>query len=198
MKRLLTFLLPAILFTGCSTTPGDAAYRAGQTEAAAELYRQGADQDDAQAAMKLGLLLNAGEVKPDTFGEATSWFEKACNLGEVSGCHNAGVAYEYGKNGVSVDYNKARDYYRKAAEQGYIQSQYNLGSLYSNHYFPEAITGYIWMLIAEQQAKGCAHNELCQWILNDPPRHRSHLKARLTTKQIQQAQTSAAQWQATP
>ena len=192
MKRLLTLLLPAILFTGCSTTPGDAAYRAGQTKEAAELYRQGAEQGSAQAAMKLGLLLNAGEVKPEAFGNAALWFEKACNLGEMSGCHNAGVAYEYGKDGVSIDYLKARNYYYKAAERGYIQSQYNLGSLYSNKYFPEAFTGYTWMLIAEQQAKDCLNNPLCQWILNDPPGHRAHLKARLTAEQIQQAKTSAA------
>src|SRR5258708_2928138 len=100
----------------------------------------GSEQGDPAAALRLGFLLDSGY-----------WFRKACDLGSLPGCHNAGVAYESGKGRLDKDYSQARAYYLRAAERGYMQSQYNLASLYSNNYIspPDDVEGLKWMLLAQ-------------------------------------------------
>ncbi|KAF9924320.1 hypothetical protein FBU30_005686 [Linnemannia zychae] len=43
-----------------------------------------------------------------------------------------GDIYKYGLGGVEKDYNRAKDWYLKAAEQGHACAQYNIGFLYAN------------------------------------------------------------------
>ena len=190
------FILLSQFVIGCAHTPGDAAFRAGHPKHAATLYAQGAKQGDSIAALKLGLLLEEGDVKTDDFGTPTFWYERACNLGSLPGCHNLGVSYEYGKNGVQADMMKAREFYLKAAERGYMQSQYNLASLYSNHYIEPAddAEGYKWMLLAQQSAKKCEEVSICRWILEDPPGHKARLEGRLNKNQIKEAEALADSW----
>ncbi len=196
MKILVLFLLVCSLISisGCSTTPGDAALRGGQPTHAAELYKQGAQQGDAIAALKLGLLIDNGSVSQSIYGEAKVWFEKACELGELAGCHNMGVGYENGKSGCVKDLEKAKQYYFKAANLGYMQSQYNLGSFYSNNYFSDDLEGYKWMLIAEKTAKECASTPLCQWVMDDPPGHRNKLSSRLSAEQRSSIEKAVNIW----
>lgn len=192
------FILLSQCVVGCSHTPGDAALRLGHPESAAMLYAQGAKQGDASAALKLGLLLEDGSAKTDEFGAPALWYERACELGNLSGCHDLGVSYEYGKNGVQRDMMKARECYLKAAERGYMQSQYNLASLYSNQYITPAndVEGYVWMLLAQRSAKRCKGQEvpLGQWVLEDPPGHKARLQARLNEDQIKEAEALADVW----
>lgn len=193
-KALILFLGVFPLIAACSTTPGDAAYRTGHPQEAAELYMRGAQNGDDKAALKLGLLLESKVVDVDRFGTATKWFKRACELGNIKGCHNAGVSFEYGKDGYEKDYIQASNYYRKAAEHGYMQSQYNLGSLYTNQYLTDDIKGLKWLLLAQRNAAECASDELCQWILKDPPDHVNKLKERMTKEQIEEAQQRAAEF----
>lgn len=53
------------------------------------------------------------------------------NQGNAIAQHNLGVAYANGE-GVSQDYTKAVEWYKKAASQGYTSSQFNLGNAYYN------------------------------------------------------------------
>ena len=195
-KTALTLLLMFLCFTGCAHTPGDAALRAGHPENAAMLYKDGAEQGDASAALKLGLLLEEGRVKSDDFGSSASWYERACKLGSNPGCHNIGVSYEYGKNGVNKDIIKAYSYYVIAAEHGYMLSQYNLASLYSNQYVqpPNDVEGLKWILLAQDAAKKCKNVPLCQWILDDPPNHKSKIVSRLTKDQVMNAEVLSNLW----
>ncbi len=189
-------VLVLCILSGCSQTPGDAAVRGGHPQAGADLYLQEAELGRADAAFKLGLLVSQGRVSGERFKTGTYWFKRACELGEPVGCHNVGVAYEYGSaDGIKIDYAEAAKYYRIAAEKGYIGSQYNFGSMYSNNYLPpDDVQGYTWMLLAEKAARACAKQELCKWILEDPPGHRTKLKTRLTEDQIKQAETLASSW----
>lgn len=181
---------------GCAHTPGDAAFRAGHPGYAARLYAKGAEQGDSRAALKLGLLLEGGRLKIDDFGSPISWYERACNLGSLPGCHNLAVSYEYGKNGAKKDMLKAREFYLKAAERGYMQSQYNLASLYSNQYVEPAddVEGYKWMLLAQRSAKKRKRVPLCHWILEDSPGHKTRLENRLNKAQIEKAEALANSW----
>lgn len=182
--------------SGCSSVPGDAALRSGHPEQAADLYRRGAEQGDANAALNLGLLIDKERVSSSKYGEAGDWFKKACNLGNLPACHNVGVAYEYGKNGLPKDYAQARNFYFKAATEGYMQSQYNLASLYSNDYVAprDDVEGLKWMLVAQLTADKCKQQQLCQWVLEDPPGHKRRLESRLSGTQQQQAHALATQW----
>ncbi len=193
MRVLLLVLVVATLLSGCSTTPGDAARGSGHPEQAAELYRKGAEQGDPVAAFKLASMVEGGKVAAAQYGSAGSWYNKACLLGDTVGCHNAGVGYEYGNLGLEKDYEKARTSYQRAAERGYMQSQYNLGSLYSNLYFTNDVEGLRWLLASQAKAQECSSKPLCKWILEDPPGHIEVLRARMSPEQVREAESRTVQ-----
>ena len=194
--RYCYVVLAVWILAACSSTPGDAARRANQPAAAAELYRKGAEQGDASAALKLGLLLSEKSVP--NYGAAGEWFIKACNLENLAGCHNAGVAYEYAKHGLPQDYTQAARYYRIAAERGYMQSQYNLGSLYSNSHADGDIEGLTWLLVSQRSARGCSGQALCKWVLEDPPGHIRRLRQRMSVEAIKAAEDQSVAWKPHP
>jgi len=190
--RIIFLALLVLLVSGCRTTPGDAASRSGHLEQAADLYRRGAEQGDADAALKLGLLIDGVSDGRKDFGSAGSWFVKACGLGNVVGCHNAGVKFEYGQSGLDKNYEQARVYYSLAAKRGYMQSQYNLGSLYANGYFTDEVEGLKWLFAAQTNARNCLPQALCKWILEDPPGHVAKLIAGMSPEQVKSAASQAA------
>lgn len=194
LYRSSSAVILLLLASACSTTPGDAAYRSDHPTAAADLYRQGANQGDPNAALKLGLLISNSEVSASQYGSANSWFEKACSQQILAACHNAGVGYEYGKHGVSINYSNAEAFYLKAAENGYMQSQYNLGSLHANQNLHNDVQGLKWLLLAQATANKCPSTPLCQWVLDDPPGHISTLKKRMQPQEIERAQSLSSQW----
>ena len=185
-----------LALAGCSAVPGDAALRSGHPQQAADLYKRGAEQGDAAAALRLGLIIDEGRVYG--YGTAATWYRRACDLGNLPGCHNVGVAYEYGKSGLPKDLEQSEVFYRKAASAGYMQSQYNLGSMYSNNYItpPNDVEGLKWLLIAQKAAAECKQMKLCQWVLRDPPGHKRRLESRLATDQQKEAEALASQWSA--
>ena len=146
------------------------------------------------------MLIDKGEVGEDAYGSAGSWFKKASDLGSLAGCHNLGVAYEYGKNGMQKDYVQARAFYLRAAEAGYMQSQYNLGSMYSNNYVspPDDMEGLKWLLLAQMTAAKDPKLPLYEWVLKDPPGHKRRLEGRLSPAQQQEALRRAAEWKPKP
>ena len=189
------FAAVALSLSGCSSTPGDAARAGGHVQQGAELYKKGAAQGDGEAARKLGHMILSDEVSAEIYGSAVTWFVKGCELEDAIACHNAGVAYEYGPAEghpeVTPDHLKAHDYYLQAANLGYMQSQYNLGSMYSNGYFDNDIAGLKWLLLAQTQARECNSASLCRWILEDPPGHVSRLRARMSVEAQTEAESQA-------
>ena len=196
----LALLLVVSSLEACSHTPGDAALRAGHPDAAANLYKSGAEAGRPDAAFKLGRLLDAGRADASRYGTAVSWYTRACELGDRAGCHNAGVAYHDGTSGAGKDLGEARAFYLKAAAKGFMQSQYNLGSLYADGDAAPAddVEGYKWMLIAEKAARACAPTPICDWVLRDPPGHRAKLRSRLPESAIREAERQAAAWTPAP
>jgi TPR repeat protein len=191
LNAVLTPLLASLVAAACSTTPGDAANRSNHPQQAAELYRRGADQGDALAARKLAFLIEEHSELSAEFGTMGTWFLKGCDVGDLPSCHNVGVGYETSKFGLSQNYDQARIYYQKAADHGYMQSQYNLGTLYSNQYFNDDTEGLKWLLASQRSAKTCATVPLCKWILDDPPSHVAKLKGRMTTAAIAAAESQS-------
>lgn len=63
------------------------------------------------------------------YEEARELYEKACNNGDASSCHNLGVLYHSGA-GIRQDGVKATTIYRKACDMGYMDSCSSLINLY--------------------------------------------------------------------
>jgi hypothetical protein len=194
--RTIIFLIGVFsLFNGCaSTTPGDAAYSSKHYKQAGNLYRQGAEMGDKNAALKLGLMLSENKISTPNYGSAVEWFIKACKLGSSAGCHNTGNAYEYAKMGAYKNYNIARKYYTIAAEKGFIQSQYNLGTLYANQYLNDDVKGLKWLFIAKKTADSCSNEPICQWVQKDPPKHQTKLMNRMNETQVINSKIQANDW----
>ena len=97
----------------------------------AERLRELAEQGDADAQNRLGLLHFIGGVVRKDLGEAARWFRKAAEQRHAGAQHNLGRAYENGE-GVAKNAREAAQWYRKAAKQGDASAQRSLGRLYEN------------------------------------------------------------------
>jgi hypothetical protein len=196
-KTVIIFLLLVLwACAGCSTTPEDGALKAGQMEKAAELYAQGAELGDADAALKLGMLVSNGTITDPRYGTAFKWYLRACELGSRPGCHNVGVCFQEGKHGVEKSFQKAHEYYLKAAERGYMQSQYNLANLYAVGDItpPDDVEGLKWMFLTRKAAEDCKGVTLCDWILQDPGNRLAMFRNRMSEEQIKEAEERAREW----
>ena len=60
--------------------------------------------------------------------KAFEWQEKGAKLGDSGAMYNVGICYENGK-GVTKDVNKAKEWYTKAAAQGFEMAQAALDRL---------------------------------------------------------------------
>lgn len=75
------------------------------------------------------------------------FFRMAAKRGYRIGQIFLGSAYYEGRFGVSQDYAQAVEWFQKAAEQGEIHAQYNLGMCYlRGHGVPQdLVLGYVWL-----------------------------------------------------
>ena len=62
---------------------------------------------------------------------STTYFERACQLDFVKGCHNAGIAYLQG-DGCQKNIPRALDYFKKSCDGGIGESCLSLWSAYFN------------------------------------------------------------------
>ncbi len=180
--------------------PGLAAAAAAPDPAADErtagMLRQSAEKGDGDAALRLGNLLARERVPAARYGKAIDWYRKGCGLGDLSACHNAGISYQHGRNGVQRNDSEAAQYYLQAADGAFINSMVNLVGLYAE----ERITGLDhrdglkWQYIAERAAAQCPDTPLCRSVLEDRRGHRAKLEARLSAEDRREARRLAAAW----
>ena len=93
--------------------------------------REKAEQGDANAQLKLGLMYVKGEGVPQNYEEAAKWTRKAAEQGHAWAQEKLGQMYHYGM-GVPTHYGEAAKWTRKAAKQGNAGAQLFLGQMY--HY----------------------------------------------------------------
>lgn len=88
-----------------------------------------ADEGDVEAQEKAGTAYMKGinGVEKNLF-EALKYFELAANNGSAMANYQMGKAYEKG-NGVNYDIEKAKEYYKKSADMGYINAVNTLKQL---------------------------------------------------------------------
>ncbi len=81
------------------------------------LYQNLAEQGDAKAQFKLGIMYELGQCVTQSYTQAVHWYRKAAEQGNSNAQYNLALRYQAGQ-GVTKDYTQAAYWYRKAAEQG--------------------------------------------------------------------------------
>ncbi len=117
------------LFWGVIFTAFTRPYRHSTKESGK--WGRAADQGDADAQDKLGVMHADVAGVPKNIAEAVSWFRKAAAQGLASAQYNLGTMY-YNGEGVPKNDAEAVTWFRKAAVQGLASAQYNLGWMYAN------------------------------------------------------------------
>ena len=109
---------------------GAAAYQGGDAAAAAEAWRQPAEEGNADAQFNLAVLLDAGDGVAEDRAEAARLYELAAGQGHAGAAFNLGLMHETGE-GVAQDMGQAVAWYTQAGEAGDVLAQYKLGLLLS-------------------------------------------------------------------
>ncbi|MGR9014619.1 MAG: J domain-containing protein [Gammaproteobacteria bacterium] len=89
----------------------------GRYAEAFSLYRHAAEQGNAKAQFKLGVMYELGQSVKQDYTQAVSWYLKAAEQGNSNAQYSCAIKYQSGQ-GVTQDHTKAAYWYRKAAEQG--------------------------------------------------------------------------------
>ena len=95
---------------------------------AAEWYFRSAEQGNADAQYRLGLLYYNGRGVEQNYQEAVKWFTEAANQNHSEALDLLGILAEKGY-GMDQDEQQAAEWYLKSAEQGNTDAQYRLGLL---------------------------------------------------------------------
>jgi TPR repeat protein len=162
---------------------------------ATELQRK-VDQGDGDAALQIGNLLIRSRIPGPRYGTPITWFKKGCTLRSLPACHNVGVSYEQGRNGVNQDYAEATSYFLQAAERAFLPSMYNLAVLSAESKISAADNreGLKWMLVAQKSAVQCPESPTCKTVTDDPKGYRKQLESRLSSKEIRETYKLADDW----
>lgn len=92
-------------------------------------HEKAANLGSASAQRHLGYIFDYNKNYED-FERARFWYEKAAAQGNPAALNNLGVMYLDGR-GVAINLQKATAYFVVAAEQGFTESQYELGAIYN-------------------------------------------------------------------
>jgi TPR repeat protein len=99
-------------------------------EMAAQWYGKAATLGDRQAQLHFATMYRDGRGVTRDFKQAEKWFGLAADQGSAWAQMSIGVLYTHGGDGLPVDYNKAIDWFRKAAESEEPTAEHNLGWAY--------------------------------------------------------------------
>ncbi|MBT3223488.1 MAG: sel1 repeat family protein, partial [Proteobacteria bacterium] len=91
----------------------------------ARLLRFACDAGELAGCVRLGKMLQVGELMPMDYWKAVTLYEKACEGGHVAGCNSMGLAYELGVGGAK-DPEMAMSFYWRACEEGHVSACQNL------------------------------------------------------------------------
>jgi TPR repeat protein len=167
---------------------GLAAYKKGDYAAALELWRPLAEQGNADAQFRLGLLYDRGTGVPQDYAEALRWFHKAADEGLPQAQYRIGYMYEHGE-GVPQEPANALRWYLEAAEQGFAKAQLALGRLYETasrdlRDFPRA---YMWLAIVARRKDAGPDAQAAA-------RDMAGLAAKMSKAQLAEGRRLARQW----
>ncbi|MGI2081669.1 tetratricopeptide repeat protein [Shewanella putrefaciens] len=93
------------------------------------VVQKAAEQGNAGAQFRLGVMYSKGEGVPEDNKQAFHWYTKAAEQGYAKAQFILGSMFYFGR-GVAQDYDQALAWYQKAAAQGYAGAQFILGAMY--------------------------------------------------------------------
>ncbi len=149
--------------------------------------RQVADQGDANAQYKLGVMYGDGLGVKQNSAEAVRWYRKAADQGQVDAQLNLAAAYTLGL-GVKGNSAEAIRWYGKAADQGHADAQFNLCLMYARGHGvrQDNVTAYMFCSLAASPPTSKASGEARQLL--------DVLSSNMTPAQIAEAQKLAREW----
>lgn len=124
--------------------------QAGQKEQAASLIRLSANQGQPAAQYYLGHMYENGDgVQADSL-QARKLTEMAAQSGHRIAMYDVALYYIEGKGGVDINMNTAAQWFRKAADYGMVDAQYNLAVLHERGtgVARNLAESYVWFTIA--------------------------------------------------
>jgi len=104
-----------------------AAYQSGDYGAALKVWSRLAEQGDADAQFRLGVMYESGQGVLRSDAEAIKWYRKAAERDDAVAQFNLGIMYA---KGGSPNHAEAVLWYRRAADHGLAGAQFNLGMMY--------------------------------------------------------------------
>ena len=121
--------------------------------------RARAEQGDAEAQNRLGLIYGIGVGVPEDGAEAVRWYRLAADQGFSPAQVGLGEMYNSGQ-GVPQDYVMAAFWFLLAAEQGNPGGQASLGSLYysGNGVTQDYVEAHMWYNLAASGRDGSLHD----------------------------------------
>jgi len=104
-----------------------------------------AEKGDSHAMLLLGNIYYTGKGVPQSYKEATKWYETAAEGLEPYGLCNLGYCYFYGRD-MKVNYKRAYECFSLAAYMYNPNAMYKLGDMYyyGNHVSEDKDAAYYW------------------------------------------------------
>ncbi len=125
---------------------GDALTKAALADDNIEWLELGVKQGNAEAALNLGKMAEAGRGVPQDYKRAAKLYQIAADAGIVQAQAALGNLYANGE-GVPQDNKKAVLWLTKAAEDGYVEAQRKLAQVYT-YQNPDPSQAYAWQVVS--------------------------------------------------
>jgi uncharacterized protein len=208
------WLIASGLLTGCSTPPGATSQRGmartdgergvpHDPQTAFNWHRKAADQGDATAQTKIGIMYADGQGVPQDFVEAAKWFRQAADQGHPSAQFLLGLLYAGGE-GVAKDRVTAAKWFRQAADQGHATAQFLLGLMHfrGEGVAQDNIEAYKWLSLAtaggnedSQRTRELLRETLTEYELAEAQRLSEEFRRKSTPANDQNVTTRGARFQ---
>ena len=186
MMTTLVLLLICMAISACADVETPTPTR-GIDEATVAALHKSAEQGNATAQNRLGLLYNQGQGVPQNPLLAKQWFEKAAEQGDAGAQVNLGTLYLLGQGALESD-QMALFWFRRAAEQQEMLAFAKLGFMYEHGrgVTQDFVQAYMWYKL------GAANGGKSGAIMRD------ELAARMTSDQLAEAKKLAREWKPKP
>ena len=177
---LLSLMCMAI--SACADVETPATTR-GIDEATVAALHKSAEQGNATAQNRLGLLYNQGQGVPQDPLLAKQWFEKSAEQGEAGAQVNLGTLYLLGQGALESD-QMALFWFRRAAEQQETLAFAKLGFMYEHGrgVIQDFIQAHMWYTLSAARGEKRAFAS------------RDQLAKQMTPAQVAAAQQLAREW----
>jgi TPR repeat protein len=190
--KLLPALVMLVVMGGAASAgpfeDAVAAYQRGDYGTALRLWHLLAQQGDADAQFRLGVMYESSQGVLRSDAEAIKWYRKAAEQDDAVAQFNLGVMYA---KGVSPNHAEAALWYRCAADHGLAGAQFNLGMMYveGQGVSQDYVQAHMWLDLAASQLPALGTHQR-----NTTVDARDRVASKMTPPQLVEAQELAFEW----